>query len=70
MMTKLSRKQRRINARMNGETFQPQYSSGVRVMKGGRLQIVGGEPRTYEEVYGIGRKRFSNKFVKFAEVAE
>lgn len=53
-----SRRVRRQLARELKEPFKPLYNGLV--------------PATYEETYGIGRERFSNKFVTFEaiEVAE
>jgi len=70
MMTKLSRRQRRTNARQEGVAFTPQYSSGIRRDEKGRGYKVGGAPRTYKETFGIGYERFNNKFVTIAEVAK
>lgn len=50
-----SRKVRRQLAREMKTTFQPLYNGIV--------------PQTYKETYGIGRERFSNKFVQFDAVA-
>lgn len=57
-----SRRQRRQEARESGVPFEPQYSSG---MKNG--QQVGGEPKTYEEMYGVGYERFDGKYVKVSD---
>lgn len=49
-----SRKVRRQLAREMKTSFQPLYNGIV--------------PQTYKEAYGIGRERFSNKFVQFDAV--
>lgn len=55
-MTKLTRKQRRQNARNSNEEFTPQYN--------------GNAPVTYAEFHGVGYERFDSKYVKVSEVAK
>jgi hypothetical protein len=50
---KLSRRERRAEARKNKTEFIPQYN--------------GKAPQTYKEYYGVGYERFNNKFVTVAE---
>lgn len=45
------RKERRLQARLDGVKFVPQYN-GASVL-------------SYEDYYGIGNERFNNKFVQF-----
>lgn len=49
----MNRKERRLQARLNGTTFEPQYK---------------GKVYTYEEYYGIGYERFNNKFVEVSKL--
>lgn len=63
----MTRKERRLEAKRNKTAFVPQYNSGVRFSKYGEKIIVGGEPKTYKESYGIGYERFNNKFITIAE---
>lgn len=62
-----SRRERRQEAKEKKVKFEPQYSSGKRFVNG-EVIIVGGEPKTYEEAYGIGYERFNDKFVTIKEV--
>lgn len=62
-----SRRERRAEARKNKIEFQPQYSSGTRVDRNGDKYTVGGNPRTHEEIYGVGNERFNNKYVTIKE---
>ncbi|WP_156341134.1 hypothetical protein [Cytobacillus solani] len=50
---KLSRRERRAEARKNKTAFVPQYN--------------GKAPQSYEEYYGVGYERFNNKFVTIAK---
>lgn len=50
-MFHMSRKQRREYARLNNIKFEPIYNDN--------------SPISYNERYGVGIERFSNKFVKF-----
>lgn len=77
-----SRRERRTEAKEKGESFQPIYSSGKRrtpneLVKNedgtyttveGKIITVGGEPRTFEEVFGEGYERFNSKFVTIKEI--
>ncbi len=58
-----SRRERRLEAKQNGVAFEPQYSSGVRFDAKGEEVKVGGKPKSYEEMYGIGYERFNSKYV-------
>lgn len=51
-----SRKQRKLEAIQNNEVFVPQYN-GTGVL-------------SFEDYYGVGNERFSNKFVTFDRKAE
>ena len=51
-----SRKQRRLEARLNGVKFEPQYN--------------GNSPTSYNEHYEVGNERFNNKFVDFTVKSE
>ncbi|WP_226035753.1 hypothetical protein [Aquibacillus saliphilus] len=62
-----SRKERRLEARQNGTEFVPQYNSGVRFDGKGKEIKVGGNPKTYKEMLGVGYERFNNKFVQFKD---
>ncbi|UUV46421.1 hypothetical protein [Bacillus phage vB_BanS-Thrax3] len=76
-----NRRERREEARANKTKFEPQYKSGVRhipahfetneegkeVLVEAKDITVGGVPRTYEEVFGVGNERFNNKFVTIVE---
>jgi len=53
---KKSRKQRKLEAKQNGVSFEPQYNG-----KG----VV-----SFEEYYGQGNDRFNNKFVQFLKPSE
>lgn len=78
----LNRRKRKELAREAGIPFEPQYSSGKRrmphtyeknsegklVLVEGEIVTVGGEPKSYEEMFGIGYERFNNKFVTIKEV--
>ena len=77
-----SRRERRAEARKNKVPFEPQYSSGTRKspvevkekedggfeVVGGETYTVGGEPKSYEEMYGAGYERFNDKHVTIKEV--
>lgn len=54
-MSKL-RKQRRLEAKLNGVSFEPQYN--------------GKAPATHKELTGVGNERFNNKFFKFDSTLE
>lgn len=47
----MTRQQRKLEAKLNGVKFQPQYN--------------GRPPVAYEEHYGVGKERYNNKFVDF-----
>ena len=47
----MTRQQRKIEAKLNGVKFEPQYN--------------GNSPTSYEKHYGVGKERFNNKFVDF-----
>lgn len=65
-----NRKQRRLEAKKNKTTFEPQYSTGKMFDRAGKTIVTGGEPKTFEQMYGIGYERFNNKFVTIKEVKE
>lgn len=50
-MFNMTRQQRKLEAKLNGVKFEPQYN--------------GNSPTSYEEHYGVGKERFNNKFVDF-----
>lgn len=52
----MTRKQRRLEAKLNGVKFEPQYN--------------GHSPVSYEEYSGVGNERFNNRFVDFTVVKE
>lgn len=56
-----SRKERREEARQNKTAFEPQYNVSHKSGKGGN-------PKTHEEMFGVGNERFNNKFVTIKEV--
>jgi hypothetical protein len=60
-----SRKERRKEAREKGEEFVPQYNSATKFDPESGTYTVGGEPKTYEEMYGVGYERFNDRYVKF-----
>lgn len=47
----MTRQQRKLEAKLNGVKFDPQYN--------------GNSPVAYEDVHGVGKERFNNKFVDF-----
>ncbi|MFQ3543639.1 hypothetical protein Q7A53_06105 [Halobacillus rhizosphaerae] len=53
---KMTRRERREEARKNKTEFEPQYN--------------GRTPKSYEEFYGKGYERFNTKFVTIKEVEE
>ena len=56
-MTKTKpRRQRRLEARLIGVPFEPHYNKNEVTGKGG-------QPKTYEEMFGIGYERFDDKYV-------
>ncbi len=61
------RRQRRQEARESGLPFKPQYNTGIRRDKFGKKIAVGGAPKTYEEMYGVGYERFNTKLVTIKE---
>lgn len=72
-----SRKERRAEAKKNKTAFEPQYTSGTRTIQtydektksyDYETITVGGNPRTYEETFGVGNERFNNKFTTIKEV--
>lgn len=63
-----SRRERREEARKEKKQFEPQYSTGVRTDGKGNEYVVGGAPKNYEEVFGVGYERFNNKFVTIKEI--
>lgn len=63
-----SRRERREEARKNKTEFEPQYKTGYKYDVTGKRIALGGEPKTYEEMFGIGYERFNNKFVTIKEV--
>lgn len=64
-----SRRERRAEARKNGVPFEPVYSSGTRLLKQDEKEItVGGKPKSYEEMFGVGYERFNNKYITIKEV--
>ena len=62
-----SRRERRAEARANKTPFEPVYKSGKRMHKG-EVITVGGKPKSYEEMFGVGYERFNNKFVTIKKV--
>lgn len=64
-----SRRERRLKAKEDKVDFVPQYKSGIRKNLRGEEIVVGGNPKTYEEVYGVGNERFNNKYVIIKEVS-
>lgn len=74
-----SRRERRAEARKNKTAFEPQYTSGTRTIQTINESTksydyesitVGGNPRTYEEAYGVGNERFNNKFITIKPVED
>jgi hypothetical protein len=65
-MTK-TRKERRLDARKNKTNFKPQYNNGIRYDAKGNAIDVGGSPKSYEEMNGIGYERFNSKYVTIKE---
>lgn len=67
-----SRRERREEARKNKTAFEPQYKTGTRVIRNEKGEaetvVTGGEPKSYEDAYGVGYERFNNKFVTIKEV--
>lgn len=78
----LNRRKRKELAKEAGIPFEPQYKSGKRkmprtydtndegkmVLVEGKVITVGGNPKSYEEMFGVGNERFNNKFVTIKEV--
>ena len=65
-MTK-TRKERRLEARKNKTNFNPNYNNGIRYDEKGNAIDVGGSPKSYEEMHGIGSERFNSKYVTIKE---
>jgi hypothetical protein len=68
--TAKSRRERRQEARQNGEEFQPMYNITTKFDPEEGLFTAGGEPKTHEEMFGVGYERFNSKYVTIKEEKE